>query len=148
LAQTGLPPSAIELEVTESVFLGRNADRVARALNRLSGAGFTIALDDFGTGYASLSHLKQFPIDVIKVDRQFVRDLETDPDDAAIVRTVLNLAYSLGIRTVAEGVETQQQLDYLRAGGCHVGQGYHFGAAAPAQDVSALLRNRMRAGQH
>jgi diguanylate cyclase (GGDEF)-like protein len=147
LAQASLPPSAIELEVTESVFLGRNADRVGRALNRLSAAGFTIALDDFGTGYASLSHLKQFPIDVIKVDRQFVRDLETDPDDAAIVRTVLNLAYSLGIRTVAEGVETQQQLDYLRAGGCHIGQGYHFGAAVPAQDVPVLLRDRVRAGE-
>jgi diguanylate cyclase (GGDEF)-like protein/PAS domain S-box-containing protein len=140
LASAGLPPSMMELEVTESVFLGRNADRVARALHRFSDAGFTIALDDFGTGYASLSHLKQFPIDVIKIDRQFVRDLHTDPEDAAIVRTVLNLAYSLGIRTVAEGVETPMQLDYLRAGGCHVGQGYHFGAAVPATQAEAALR--------
>jgi predicted signal transduction protein with EAL and GGDEF domain len=144
LERARLPTSAIELEVTESVFLGRNADRVGRALHRLSEAGFTIALDDFGTGYASLSHLKQFPIDVIKVDRQFVRDLETDPDDAAIVRTVLNLAYSLGIRTVAEGVETRQQLDYLRAGGCHVGQGYLFGAAVPASVVETTLRGDAR----
>ncbi len=141
LAQANLPPCFIELEVTESVFLGRNADRVGRALQQLSEGGIAIALDDFGTGYASLAHLKQFPIDVIKIDQRFVRDLETDPDDAAIVRTVLNLAYSLGIRTVAEGVENQQQLDYLRAGGCHYGQGFHFGAAIPAAMVEERLRN-------
>jgi diguanylate cyclase (GGDEF)-like protein/PAS domain S-box-containing protein len=140
LAQAGLPPATIEVEVTESVFLGRNADRVGRALQRLSEGGVAIALDDFGTGYASLSHLKQFPIDIIKIDQRFVRDLETDPDDAAIVRTVLNLAYSLGIQTVAEGVENQRQLDYLRAGGCHYGQGYHFGAAMPARAVEDRLR--------
>lgn len=140
LGDAGLPPSAIELEVTESVFLGRNADRVARTLRRLSGQGIAIALDDFGTGYASLSHLKQFPIDVIKIDRQFVHDLETDPDDAAIVRAVLNLAYSLGIRTVAEGVETQQQVDYLRAGGCHLGQGFHFSPAISPAAAETMLR--------
>lgn len=139
LAQAGLPPTMIELEVTESVFLGRNADRVGQVLHRLSKAGVSIALDDFGTGYASLSHLKQFPIDIIKIDQRFVRDLETDPDDAAIVRTVLNLAYSLGIRTVAEGVENSSQVDYLRAGGCHYGQGYHFGAAMPAATITELL---------
>ncbi|WP_150291158.1 putative bifunctional diguanylate cyclase/phosphodiesterase [Sphingobium estronivorans] len=139
LAATGVPTSRIELEVTESVFLGRNAEVVERSLHRLSDAGISIALDDFGTGYASLSHLKQFPIDIIKIDRRFVRDLETDPDDAAIVRTVLNLAYSLGIRTVAEGVENVRQLEYLRAGGCHFGQGFHFGAAAPAAEVPMML---------
>lgn len=145
LKDAGLPPSAIEVEVTESVFLGRNAEQVGRALHSLSAAGVAIALDDFGTGYASLSHLKQFPIDVIKIDQRFVRDLETDPEDAAIVRTVLNLAYSLGIRTVAEGVENQHQMDYLRAGGCHCGQGYHFGAAMPAAKVEQLLRDDQQA---
>lgn len=140
LAAAGLPPSTLELEVTESVFLGRHAEQVARALHRLSDAGIAISLDDFGTGYASLSHLKQFPIDIIKIDQRFVRDLETDPDDAAIVRAVLNLAYSLGIRTVAEGVEKASQVDYLRAGGCHYGQGYHFSPAVPADDVSAMMR--------
>jgi len=112
---------------------------VEHNLNRLSAAGISIALDDFGTGYASLSHLKQFPIDVIKIDQRFVRDLETDPDDAAIVRTLLNLAYSLGIRTVAEGVENLHQLNYLRAGGCHYGQGFYFGPAVPADEVTSLL---------
>lgn len=139
LDAAGVAARRIELEITESVFLGRNAEVVERSLHRLSAAGISIALDDFGTGYASLSHLKQFPIDIIKIDQRFVRDLETDPDDAAIVRTVLNLAYSLGIRTVAEGVENMQQLDYLRAGGCHYGQGFHFGAAVPADQVPALL---------
>ncbi len=142
LEQAGLPPSSIEVEVTESVFLGRNAERVERILHRLSKGGIAIALDDFGTGYASLSHLKQFPIDVIKIDQRFVRHLEIDPDDAAIVRTVLNLAYSLGIRTVAEGVETLHQLNYLRAGGCHYGQGYHFGRALPALEARTLLTKR------
>ncbi|HEX7743402.1 MAG TPA: bifunctional diguanylate cyclase/phosphodiesterase, partial [Sphingobium sp.] len=139
LAATGVPAGLLELEVTESVFLGRNADVVGRSLHLLSDAGISIALDDFGTGYASLSHLKQFPIDIIKIDQRFVRDLETDPDDAAIVRTVLNLAYSLGIRTVAEGVENARQVDYLRAGGCHYAQGFHFGAAVPAAQAPALL---------
>ena len=134
-----IPTAMIELEVTESVFLGRDADRVCHILQRLSDAGISIALDDFGTGYASLSHLKQFPIDIIKIDQCFVRDMETDPDDAAIVRAVLNLAHSLGIRTVAEGVENAQQLAYLRAGGCHYGQGYLFGAAMPADGVEQLL---------
>lgn len=142
LAEARVPPSMIELEVTESVFLGRNADRVGRVLQRLSEAGFAIALDDFGTGYASLSHLKQFPIDIIKIDRLFVRDIETDPDDAAIVRAVLNLAYSLGIRTVAEGVENERQVDYLKAGGCHYGQGYYFGAAMPAAAVETLIADQ------
>ncbi|MGE4323010.1 MAG: putative bifunctional diguanylate cyclase/phosphodiesterase [Sphingobium sp.] len=139
MTAAGVPPRHIELEVTESVFLGRNAVAVERNLHRLSEAGFSIALDDFGTGYASLSHLKQFPIDIIKIDQCFVRDVETDPDDAAIVRAVLNLAYSLGIRTVAEGVENGRQLDYLRAGGCHYGQGYYFGGAVPAAQVPGLF---------
>lgn len=146
----GVPTRRIELEVTESVFLGRNAEVVERSLHRLSQEGISIALDDFGTGFASLSHLKQFPIDVIKIDQRFVRDLETDPDDAAIVRTVLNLAYSLGIHTVAEGIENEHQLDYLRAGGCHYGQGFHFGAAMPAAMIPALLGcsdNESSAGQ-
>lgn len=142
LCRAGVPPHRIELEVTESVFLGRNADIVSDILHRLSAAGLSIALDDFGTGYASLSHLKQFPIDIIKIDQRFVRDLETSPDDAAIIRTVLNLSYSLGIRTVAEGIENSRQVDYLRAGGCHFGQGYHFGAAIPASEILARFADK------
>ncbi|MDZ7895150.1 MAG: EAL domain-containing protein [Sphingobium sp.] len=140
LDSAGIPRQMFEAEVTESVFLGDNAEAVGRNLRTLSQAGVRIALDDFGTGYASLSHLKQFPINVIKIDQQFVRDLEDDPDDAAIVRAVLNLSYSLGLETVAEGIETQTQADYLRAGGCQMGQGFLFSPAVPARDVPAMIR--------
>jgi diguanylate cyclase (GGDEF)-like protein/PAS domain S-box-containing protein len=139
LAAADVPCRHIELEVTESVFLGRGAECVERTLRSLSLSGIRIALDDFGTGYASLSHLKQFPIDVIKIDQRFVRDLQDDPDDAAIVRAVLNLSYSLGIKTVAEGIETVAQAEYLRAGGCHFGQGFLFSPAVPAGEVPALF---------
>jgi diguanylate cyclase (GGDEF)-like protein/PAS domain S-box-containing protein len=139
LAAHNVPCQHIELEVTESVFLGRGAESVERTLRSLSLAGIHIALDDFGTGYASLSHLKQFPIDVIKIDQRFVRDLQDDPDDAAIVRAVLNLSYSLGIKTVAEGIETAAQAEYLKAGGCHFGQGFLFSPAVPASEVAALF---------
>ena len=108
-------------------------------LNQAKELGCRLAIDDFGTGYSSLSYLHRFPVDTLKIDQCFVRDMETDPDDAAIVRAVLNLAHSLGIRTVAEGVENAQQLAYLRAGGCHYGQGYLFGAAMPAVGVEQLL---------
>jgi diguanylate cyclase (GGDEF)-like protein/PAS domain S-box-containing protein len=139
LSAAGVAPAQIQIEVTESVFLGRHAGVVERNLHRLSEAGVSIALDDFGTGYASLSHLKQFPIDIIKIDQRFVRDIEDDPEDAAIVGAVLNLAYSLGIETVAEGVENEVQLAYLRAGGCHYAQGFHFGAAMPGADACAMI---------
>jgi diguanylate cyclase (GGDEF)-like protein/PAS domain S-box-containing protein len=135
----GLPPSLLQVEVTETVFLGRGAESVERALKLLSGAGMGIALDDFGTGYASLSHLKQFPVDLIKIDRSFVRDLEEDPDDAAIIDAVVNLGRALGIRTVAEGVENERQHGFIMSLGCDYGQGYLYGKAAPAEDVAAML---------
>ena len=135
----GLPPNLLHVEVTETVFLGRGAESVDRALRLLSAAGVAIALDDFGTGFASLSHLKQFPVDFIKIDRTFIRDLEEDPDDAAIVDAVVNLGRSLGIRIVAEGVENERQHGFLAALGCDFGQGYLYGRAAPAAEVAALI---------
>ena len=139
-----IPASLVELEVTESVFLGQLAESVGRTLNTLSAAGTTIALDDFGTGYASLSHLKQFPVDVLKIDRSFVSRLTDtdDAEDAAIVGAVLNLAQNLNIMTVAEGIETRAQAAYLRRKGCDLGQGYLFSRAVPAVRVPGLLRNR------
>jgi diguanylate cyclase (GGDEF)-like protein/PAS domain S-box-containing protein len=142
LHRSGLPSSALQVEVTETVFLGRGADFVERALNALSAAGVGIALDDFGTGYASLSHLKQFPVDVIKIDRSFVRDIEADPGDAAIIDAVVSLGRSLGIRIVAEGIETDRQHDFLHSLGCDYGQGYLYGKAAPAADVPTALLER------
>ncbi len=140
LHRQGLPATAVQLEVTETVFLGRGAEYVDQALKTLSRAGMQIALDDFGTGYASLSHLKKFPVNVLKIDRSFVRDIHTDPEDAAIVGAVINLGKSLGIKVVAEVVETVQQHDFLVASGCCVGQGFLYGKAAPARDVRGIVR--------
>ena len=145
LGRFEIPPDRVELEVTESVFIGQRVERVQRTLNALSKAGVTIALDDFGTGYASLTHLKQFPVDVLKIDRSFVSRLTDDRDedeDAVIVGAVLDLAHSLGMMTVAEGIETPAQRNYLRRRGCDFGQGYLFSPAVAASDVPALTSRR------
>jgi len=140
LHRADLSPRMIQVEVTETVFLGRGADSVAQALKLLSSAGVGIALDDFGTGYASLSHLKQFPVDFIKIDRSFIRDLEHDPGDAAIIDAVVNLGRSLGIHIVGEGVENERQHSFLTALGCDFGQGFLYGEAVPADQVGEMLR--------
>ncbi|WP_176591316.1 bifunctional diguanylate cyclase/phosphodiesterase [Sphingobium sp. EM0848] len=127
LARNSISPQHFEVEVTETVFLGRGADQVERALHRLSAAGVRIALDDFGTGYASLSHLKQYPVDVLKIDKSFVSNIEEDAGDAVIVDAIGKLGGSLGMEVVAEGVERPGQIDLLLARGCTVGQGYLFG---------------------
>ncbi|MBS9477842.1 EAL domain-containing protein [Ancylobacter sp. VKM B-3255] len=136
----GLGTDRLTIEVTETVFLGRGTETVRQSLQLLNQAGVRIALDDFGTGFASLSHLKQFPVDRIKIDRSFVHDIEHDIDDAAIVRAVINLGHSLGIETVAEGVETSSQASYLRANGCDYAQGYLYSKALPASRVPTLLK--------
>ena len=140
LRQANLPTSCLQLEVTETVFLGRGAEYVEGTLRELSREGIRIALDDFGTGYASLSHLNKFPVDVIKIDRSFIRKLETSAHDAAIVRAVIKLGRSLSIKIVAEGIETQRQAEFLRKHRCHSGQGYLFGKAVPAEVVPSLIR--------
>jgi diguanylate cyclase (GGDEF)-like protein len=141
LSRAQVPTSMLQVEVTETVFLGRGAESVESALKTLSREGVEIALDDFGTGYASLSHLKQFPVDVLKIDRSFVRDFAEDPDDAAIVRAVINLGKSLGIKTVAEGVETEEQALFLTEQGCDFGQGFLYGRAIAASEMPALIRD-------
>ncbi|MET0373174.1 MAG: EAL domain-containing protein [Rhizorhabdus sp.] len=126
-ADAGVPASFLEVEVTEHVFCERGADHVARALNLLSRAGVRIALDDFGTGYSSLAHLRDFPVDVLKIDRSFVRRMEEDDEVAAIISAVIGLARSLSLEVVAEGIETELQSEVLREKGCSHGQGYLFG---------------------
>jgi EAL domain-containing protein (putative c-di-GMP-specific phosphodiesterase class I) len=130
--------------VTETVFLGRGAEYVEDALKMLSAAGVQIALDDFGTGYASLSHLNHFPVDVIKIDRSFIKNLETSPHDAAIVRAVINLGRSLGIKIVGEGVETARQAAYLKRHRCHSAQGYLYGKPQPASHVAHMVSESLR----
>jgi diguanylate cyclase (GGDEF)-like protein/PAS domain S-box-containing protein len=142
LEASSIPRKCLQIEVTETVFLGRGAEYVERTLGQLSKSGIRIALDDFGTGYASLTHLKQLPVDVVKIDRTFLSDILHDRgQNAAIIRAVVNLGRSLGLQVVAEGVETADQQAYLIAQGCTVGQGFLYGKATPASHVPRLLRS-------
>jgi len=138
LAQSGLSPLRLELEITESIFLADSEANLA-ILHQLREFGVRISMDDFGTGYSSLSYLRSFPFDKIKIDRSFVRDLAERPDCVAIIRAISGLGRSLNISTTAEGVETVDQLDWLRAEGCTEVQGFLFSAARPASEVDALL---------
>jgi diguanylate cyclase (GGDEF)-like protein len=136
-----IPPSDVQLEVTEAVFLGRGAECVEQALKTLSKEGMKIALDDFGTGYASLSHLKQFPVDIIKIDRSFVRGLGHDRGAEAIIRAVINLGRSLAIEVVAEGIEALSQHEFLIDAECQYGQGFLYGKAAAASRLQVRTRS-------
>ncbi|MDA9505827.1 diguanylate cyclase [Bradyrhizobium sp. CCBAU 11386] len=138
LANSGLAPKRLELEITESVFLAETEANLA-ILHQLRELGVSISLDDFGTGYSSLSYLRSFPFDKIKIDRSFVKDLAIRSDCGAIVRAISGLGRSLNITTTAEGVETTEQLDWLRAEGCNEVQGFLFSAARPAAEVGQLL---------
>ena len=145
LAQSGLAPQRLELEITESTLLADTA-ATAATLHALRRFGVRIALDDFGTGYSSLSHLRGFPFDKIKIDRSFVKDLAERRDCTAIITAISSLARSLGIATTAEGVETAEQLDFLRAQGCTQAQGFLFSPARPIADLAALL-GRINGGE-
>jgi diguanylate cyclase (GGDEF)-like protein len=136
LSQSGLAADRLELEITESALLSNQDSTVLRHLRAL---GVRIAMDDFGTGHSSLSYLRSFPFDKIKIDRGFVHDLSSKKDCRAIISAVSQLAISLGIETTAEGVETQEELDYLKRSGCTEGQGHFFGKARPAKDVNAMI---------
>ena len=148
LEKASIPSRCIQLEVTETVFLGRGAEYVERALRTLSRNGVSIALDDFGTGFASLSHLKQFPVHIIKIDRSFIRDLQLDTGDGAIVDAVINLGKSLQIEVVAEGIETLAQHKTLLGLGCKYGQGFLYGKAEPAWRTREIAGSRLLPGAH
>ena len=140
LLRHGVPGSRLEIEVTESV-LGGDIDSVRRQLHELRALGVSIAMDDFGTGYSSLSQLRTLPIDVMKIDRAFVKDLETHSDAVAVARTIVTLARALGLGIVAEGIETQAQADLLQAMGCDQLQGFLYSRAVPPLEFAALVRN-------
>ena len=145
LHKYGIGPERICVEVTERVFLGRSAVGVSEALQKLHEMNVEIALDDFGTGFGSLTHIKRFPIDRLKVDRSFVRDMEISPDNMAIVRTIAQLGDSLGLEITIEGVETESQLTLLRAMGCDSMQGYLISRPLEAAKVPAFLHSDRRA---
>ncbi|MBS0457308.1 MAG: EAL domain-containing protein [Proteobacteria bacterium] len=144
LREHAVPHGALELELTESVIMG-NTESAIEVMRRLDGLGVALAVDDFGTGYSSLSYLKRLPIDRLKIDRSFVRDLAVDPDDAAICTSIIGLAHALGLRTVAEGVETTAQLQWLRERGCDEVQGFLLGHPLPFAATLAALRKTITA---
>ena len=138
LAQTGLGPEWLELEITEGVLM-QNIDVTMTALARLKALGTRLAIDDFGTGYSSLSYLRRFPIDVLKIDQSFIRGLSDNHNDAALVSAIISLGKTLGLNVIAEGIETAGQLAFLKAHHCEEGQGYFFSKALPADAFARLL---------
>lgn len=137
--ESGFPPDRVELELTEAVAMD-DPETAVRVMDRLAARGVGMAIDDFGTGYSSLSYLKRFKVRKLKIDKSFVRDIPDDPDDKAIVTAIINLAFSLGMQTIAEGVETAGQLDFLRLQGCDEVQGYHFSEPLPADGFADYVR--------
>ena len=146
IAETGLAPHRIELEVTESAAM-QDVDSSIAMMRELKAIGVQLSIDDFGTGYSSLAYLKRFPLDKLKVDQSFVRNMTDDGNDVAIVQAVIALGHSLGLRVIAEGVETEAQAALLKNYDCEEMQGYLFSKPLPAQDVPPLLAARSALGQ-
>ncbi|RPI45758.1 MAG: GGDEF and EAL domain-containing protein [Betaproteobacteria bacterium] len=143
LEKAGLPPACLDLEITETVLM-QEADATIAILKELKAMGVCISVDDFGTGYSSLAYLKRFPIDTLKIDKSFMRDVTSDSHNAAIVRTVIALAKSLGLESIAEGVETREQLDFLRAEGCNRMQGYYYSRPLAPQALYEFVHGAPR----
>jgi EAL domain-containing protein (putative c-di-GMP-specific phosphodiesterase class I) len=143
LAETGLEPARLGLEITENVLI-TEADSPWNTLDSLKRLGVDLLLDDFGTGYSSLSYLKRFPVDTVKIDRTFVDGLGQEAEDSAIVEAVIGMAKTLKLNVVAEGVETAAQAEMLRALGCGRAQGYFYGRPLPAAETTPLLREAWR----
>ncbi|MEI9898907.1 MAG: EAL domain-containing protein [Hyphomicrobium sp.] len=138
LTRTGFPPSRLEVELTEHALVNdiASAKQVIGALKKL---GIRVALDDFGTGYSSLCYLSELPFDKIKIDRSFIRTLHDRPESAKIVSAIIGLGMSLGVPTIAEGIETERDAAVLRTMGCPFGQGFHFSRPVPASDLPEIL---------
>ena len=147
LARTNAPADCITLEITESVIM-RDTHASLQSLRALKALGVRLAIDDFGTGYSSLSYLQRFPVDVLKIDRAFVEGVSRGGSDAALARTILTLGQSLGLQTVAEGVETESERVQLAQMGCVLAQGYLFARPKPADEVTAWIRLRALAAPY
>jgi EAL domain-containing protein (putative c-di-GMP-specific phosphodiesterase class I) len=143
LQETGLNPLDLDLEITEGLVM-HQAESSINTLRELKAMDMRISIDDFGTGYSSLSYLKRFPIDVLKIDQSFVRDIPGDADDAAIASTIITMAHSLGLKVVAEGVETKEQLNFIREHGCDAMQGYFLSKPLPADQFESFLKSGAR----
>jgi EAL domain-containing protein (putative c-di-GMP-specific phosphodiesterase class I) len=138
LRRNGVEPSRLKLELTESVVMGDVADVIAR-MHELKSLGVKLSMDDFGTGYSSLSYLKQLPLDQLKIDQSFVRDIVADSSDAVMVRTIIDLAQNFDLDVVAEGVETDEQRLFLKQHGCDAYQGYLFSRPVPVEEFERSL---------
>jgi EAL domain-containing protein (putative c-di-GMP-specific phosphodiesterase class I) len=138
LEQTALTPSRLQLEITESIAM-HTVDATIETLKQLQALGVSISIDDFGTGYSSLNYLKRFPVDKLKIDRSFVTDIGLHPDNAAIVRTIINLGHGIGCKVNVEGVETIEQLDFLRTHNVDEAQGFYFSKPVPAAEFERLV---------
>jgi EAL domain-containing protein (putative c-di-GMP-specific phosphodiesterase class I) len=145
LKDTGLDPGSLELELTESVLM-KHADSTEATLKTLRARGVQLTVDDFGTGYSSLSYLRKFPIDALKIDQSFVRQITTTPEETTIVSAVIAMGRSLKLRVVAEGVETKQELAFLQAHKCDEAQGYYFSKALPSDQFAQLLETGIADG--
>jgi diguanylate cyclase (GGDEF)-like protein len=143
LRRTGLAPGSFELEITESVAM-RNMESTIDTLWKLNEASIRVAMDDFGTGYSSLAYLQRMPIHLLKVDMSFIREMDRNPEDQAIVRTIIAMAHTLNIEVIAEGVERVEQLDLLKSFGCDLAQGFLFSKAVPATEFTELLAGNRR----
>ena len=135
---SGLEPSRLELELTESLLLD-DAEQVLETVRRFKALGVCLSIDDFGTGYSSLAYLKRFAVDKLKIDQSFVRDIVSDPDDAAIVRAIISMARSLKLKVIAEGVETAELASFLNLYHCHEAQGYHYARPMPGDALADWL---------
>ncbi len=145
LEETDLEPYLLDLELTEGSIM-RDPEQAITKLHELKSMGVQISIDDFGTGYSSLNYLKRFPIDTLKIDKSFVTEINSDPEDAAIVNSIITLAHALKLNVIAEGVETEEQLEYLRALGCDEVQGFLFSKALSVDELTKLLAERRRVG--
>ena len=141
LNEVGLPPAYLKLEITESTVID-NVEEIIRKMHELKAIGVHFSMDDFGTGYSSLSYLRRLPLDQLKIDRSFVHDILTDANDAAIVETIISMGHHLGLDVIAEGVETNLELEFLLEHGCNAYQGYYFSRPVPAHEFEQLIRNQ------
>ena len=142
LEEAGVAPRCLKLEITEGIVMADVQDAIDK-MAALKSIGVRFAIDDFGTGYSSMAYLKRLPLDQLKIDKSFVQDISTDPNDAAIVETIIAMAKHLGLDVVAEGVETEEELAFLDSQGCEAYQGYYFSRPVPVEDFSDLLKRQV-----
>lgn len=143
LSASGLAADQLELEITERLILD-NSIETAEILRQLDRAGIRLSVDDFGTGYSALSYLKSYPFDTLKIDKSFVQDVMKEPEDASLVRAIINMAHSLGLNVIAEGVEEESQTHFLQQEGCDFCQGYFYSRPLPAKDFEIWLKTNQR----